>query len=63
MAATREMSSPTIKVKRDVSGDDPMVRVRLSVPGSKFGPVEVVLYEYEAEALASDILEALHYAE
>jgi hypothetical protein len=59
MAATREMKSPMVTVKRDESGDDPMVRVRVAVPGSKFGPVEVVLYEYEAEALAADILEIL----
>lgn len=57
MPSTRELRSPRITVTRDESGDDAMVKVRFAVPGSTLGPVEIVLYEYEAEALATDILE------
>lgn len=60
MPPTRALSSPLITVTRDENdGHDAMVKVRFAVPGSKFGPVEVVLYEYEAEALATDILEQI----
>lgn len=59
MPGTRELVSPSFSIKSDESGDDPKVRLRFSVLGSKFGPVEVVLYEYEAAALVEELRDLL----
>lgn len=56
---TRRMESPQVEIEDD--GDDRVV-MRFLIPGSKFGPVEIVYSHDEAETVADNLAEAVAFA-